>query len=467
MAIIKIHNTLSGQKEEFKPILVNKVGMYSCGPTVYDTAHIGNLRTFLLSDIIRRIFEYNGYFVTQVMNITDVDDKTIRKSQEKKISLEELTRHYETIFLSNIHSLNILTPHKLLRATDHIKDMIEMISILLEKGIAYKTKDGIYFSIALSKNYGQLAKLNILATDTTTLKERISNDEYEKENPRDFALWKFSTVEDGENVWDASFGNGRPGWHIECSAMSIWALGNTFDIHTGGTDLIFPHHTNEIAQSEAVTDKHFVNYWIHGAFMNVNDIKMAKSKGNFLKLSDIEDESISPIAFRYWLLTAHYSAQVNFTIEALKGAQTAFIRFVETFLRLNEVEHEHIHASANPRNYKAEFIEKINDDFNMPEALALAWELIKDHTVEAKEKVNLLLDFDKVFGFGLQAILEMKNEKDIVIPTEIKVLGDARQEARKNKEWDKADALRKEIESRGYEVKDTIENQFKIISKAK
>lgn len=460
---IKIYNTLTSQKEDFRPLVNGKVGIYTCGPTVYDSVHIGNLRSFLMSDIIRRVFEFNNYFVTQVMNITDVDDKTIKKSRDQNISLNELTRHYENIFMNDIHSMNILTPNRILRATDHINEMIEMISILLEKGIAYQSKDGIYFSIALSKNYGQLAKLKFDATDSSKLKERISNDEYEKENPRDFVLWKFTSVDDNGNSWNAPFGNGRPGWHIECSAMSIKALGQTIDIHTGGADLIFPHHTNEIAQSECATDKHFVNYWMHGAFMNVNDAKMAKSKGNFLKLSDIEDSGISPIAFRYWLFTSHYRTQVNFTIDAVKSAQNAFVRFVESFVRLNEIEHEHIHASSNPINYKEEFLNRINDDFNMPEALALAWELIKDHTVEADEKVRLLLDFDRVFGFGLRAIIEMKNDENSIIPVEITALAEAREDARRNKEWDKADALRSEITQRGYEIKDDSDGKFTIV----
>ncbi len=462
---IKIHNILTGQKEDFKPILDNKVGIYSCGPTVYDTIHIGNLRSFLLSDIIRRVFEYNDFFVTQVMNITDIDDKTIKRSKEQNTTLEKLTRHYELVFIDDIHKLNILTPHKLLRATDYIKEMIEMISILLEKGIAYQSKDGIYFSIALSKNYGQLAKLKFDATDSSNLRERISNDEYEKENPRDFVLWKFTTDDDNGNSWEAPFGNGRPGWHIECSAMSTRSLGSTIDIHTGGTDLIFPHHTNEIAQSECATDKHFVNYWVHGAFMNVNDSKMAKSKGNFVKLSDIEENSISPLAFRYWLFTSHYRTQVNFTYESVKSAQNAFIRFIESFVRLNETKHEHIHVSANPIDYKKEFLNRINDDFNMPEALALAWELIKDHTVEAEDKVQMLLDFDRVFGFGLKAVLEIQDSDVAIIPIEITALAEAREEARRNKDWDKADAIRKEIEERGYEIKDGNEGNFDIHKK--
>ncbi len=452
---IHIHNTLTGEKQEFVPIDKDKVSIYSCGPTVYDTAHIGNFRTFITNDLIRRVFEYNGFFVKHAMNITDIDDKTIRRSHDEGKTLEQLTRHYETLFLSDIHSLNILTPHRVLRATDHIKEMIEMISILLEKDIAYISKDGVYFSIGKFPEYGNLAKLKIELNDTSVLHERIANDEYEKENPRDFALWKFYTADDGEVKYDAPFGVGRPGWSIECSAMATWALGPSIDIHTGGTDLIFPHHTNEIAQSEACTDKPFVKYWVHTAFMNVDDTKMSKSKGNFFKLADIEEAGISPLAFRYWLLTAHYRSQINFTVEAVKAAQTAFIRFVETFIRLGEVEHEHIHASANPRDYKTEFLAKINDDFNLPEALALSWELIKDHSVEAHEKVELLLDFDKVFGFGLQAVMDMKKEEKDSIPLEVTALVEARELARKSKDFVQADALRKEIESRGYEVKDT------------
>lgn len=444
---LHIHNTLSGKKEEFKPLKPGAVSMYHCGPTVYDRVHIGNIRTFVMNDIIRRVFEYEGYKVTQVMNITDVDDKTIRRSQEEKKPLAEVTLHYETLFLGDIHSVNILTPHHLLRARDHINEMIEMISILLENDKAYQTRDGIYFSIGLSKGYGELARLNL----QNEVRERIANDEYEKENPRDFALWKFRTPEDGDVYWDAPFGQGRPGWHIECSAMATRILGPTLDIHTGGIDLIFPHHTNEIAQSEAATHEHFVNYWIHGGFMNVEDTKMSKSKGNFLKLADIEEMGISPLAFRYWLLTSHYRTPVNFTHEALIGAQNAYIRLVETFMRLQEVEHEHVHAVAHPRNYAQEFKERISDDFDMPGAVALMWDMIKDHSLESHEKIELLLSFDKVFGLGLHAVDILRKEE---IPFEVKALAEAREEARKAKEWDKSDALRKEILARGYEVID-------------
>ncbi|MEY2664555.1 MAG: hypothetical protein RIT04_363 [Candidatus Parcubacteria bacterium] len=452
---IFIHNTASGKKELFKPIESGRMGMYQCGPTVYDTAHIGNLRTFVMDDIIRRVFEYQGYFVTQVMNITDVDDKTINRSRDEHTTLDELTRRYEKLFLSDIQSLNILEPHRVLRARDHVKDMIEMISILIEKGFAYPSKDGIYFSIGKSIGYGSLAKLGGLATTSSeSLRERISNDEYEKENPRDFALWKFSDGEISEAVWEAPFGNGRPGWHIECSAMATRALGDTIDIHTGGSDLIFPHHTNEIAQSEAATGKPFVHYWIHGGFMNVQDVKMSKSKGNFLKLADIEAEIISPLGYRYWLLTSHYRSQVNFTIDAVKAAQQAFIRLAEHFVGWSEG------GNVAPA-YIEKFVHFISDDFDMPRAIALVWELVKDKTVSDADKRATLLDFDRVFGLGLAGLKHIEGASaDAVlatgdIPPEILVLAEARDEARKAKDWSKADALRKEIEDRGYGLKDT------------
>lgn len=453
-----IYNTLSGKKEEFVPLQGGKVGIYNCGPTVYDSVHIGNLRTFIMYDMVRRVFEYEGYHVTQVMNVTDIDDKTIRRSQEEKISLEKLTRKYEELFLSDISSLNILLPHRLLRASENIKEMIEMIANLLEKGLAYPTRDGVYFSIGMFKKYGELAHIDL----TAEVRERISNDEYEKENPRDFALWKFWSNDDGEVMWDAPFGKGRPGWSIECSAMATRALGPTIDIHTGGVDLVFPHHTNEIAQSEGVTDKKFVNYWIHGGFVNVNDEKMAKSKGNFLKLADLEEAGVSPLAFRYWLLTSQYRSPVNFTLEAVKAAQTAYIRLIEAFIDLSNapsdaLEHLHHHDldTHEDTNYALQFLEAIRDDFNMPEAVAIVWKMIRDQEEDPQEKVEMLLEFDAVLGLGLAKILEMKKSEGI--PPEITALAETREEARASQEWEKADALRKEIESRGYVVKDTDE----------
>lgn len=439
---IELYNTLSEKKETFTPSKKGVVSMYQCGPTVYDTAHIGNLRTYVFNDIVRRVFEYNGFDVDQVMNITDIDDKTIKKSQAEKKSLHEVTTYYESLFLNDLKALNILIPKKILRATEHIPAMIEMIEKLLVQGTAYKASDGIYFSITKSADYGKLA--HIEKRNETV--ERIANDEYDKENPRDFALWKFHTPEDDDVFFDAPFGKGRPGWHIECSAMSMEALGETIDVHTGGTDLIFPHHTNEIAQSEAVTHKTFVRYWLHGAFMNVNDEKMAKSKGNFLKLADLQEVSISPLAFRFWLLSAHYRTQINFTVEAVKAAQTALIRLIEHFAELGDA------TGVVNALYKERFTNFINNDFDMPQAVALAFELMKDKTLSPEDKRATMLHFDTIFGLNL-SLLDMTATEDI--PAEVSALADAREEARKAKEFEKADALRQEILSRGFEVKDT------------
>ncbi len=443
MGSIKIYNTLTRKIEDFKPIKEGEVSMYNCGPTVYDTPHIGNYRTLIMADIVRRVLEYNDLKVKQVMNITDVDDKTINRSHREKIPLGELTKKYEELFMSESISLNILRPHNVMRATENIDEMIRLIDTLLEKGIAYKAEDGVYLSISKVKNYGELAHLK----PSDTHRERITNDEYDKENPSDFALWKFSTPGDKDVSWDASFGSGRPGWHIECSAMSMKALGSTIDIHTGASDLIFPHHTNEIAQSESATGKPFVHYWMHGGFMTANDEKMAKSKNNFVKMSDLEQEFVSPLAYRYWLLTAHYRTPLNFTLEAVKGAQNALIRLMATISEYSEGGHI-------IESYTERFRAFINDDLDMPKAIALVWELIKDTAQKEADKRATLLDFDRVFGLRLDAIPRATNEP---IPEEITALADAREEARREKDWEKADALRLEIESRGYTLKDTPE----------
>jgi cysteinyl-tRNA synthetase len=514
MTPLFIHNTLSGKKEKFKPAASTKaakantsVSMYNCGPTVYDSAHIGNLRTFVMDDIVRRVFEYKGYMVEQAMNITDVDDKTIRRSAEQGVSVEALTEKYEKLFWQDMASLNILTPQHILSARGNIDSMIELINVLLKKGVAYIAEDGVYVSVAKVKQYGELAHLKLEKTDKKEKSEqnyeRIANDEYDKENPRDFAVWKFPSAEETERpsavsaIWDAPFGKGRPGWHIECSAMSMKVFGPTIDIHTGGTDLIFPHHTNEIAQSESATGKPFVRYWIHGGFMNVDDVKMAKSKGNFLKLSDLISEHISPIAFRYWLLTSHYRSQVNFSFDAVRAAQTALFKLchdvigwaeAETEVNKNKDENKNNEEkvknikkeSTNTKKYKEDFDIFISDDFNMPKAIALLWKVVKDPAFSPAEKRLLALDFDKVFGLRLAELSPVadpinpndtlensdssrtKNNKNAQeIPPEITALAEARLAARLSRDFQKADALRLEIESRGYHVKDTEEG-FKI-----
>jgi len=447
---IFLNNTLGGKKEKFVSLKEGVVSMYNCGPTVYDYCHIGNFRTFILGDIVRRVFEYNDYKVEQVMNITDVDDKTIKRSLKESISLETLTRKYEGLFFEDLKSLNILTPNKTPRATESIEDMISLISKMIENGTAYKSSDGIYFDIGKSKGYGILAHLNL----ENSPKERIANDEYDKENPRDFSLWKFYAEEDGDIFYEAPFGKGRPGWHIECSAMSMKNLqAETIDIHTGGQDLIFPHHTNEIAQSEAVTGKKFVNYWVHGGFITVDGKKMSKSLGNIFTLESLREKNTDPLAYRYFVLGAHYSTLLNFTWEAVEGSQTALTRlrnFMKEIPRVTLGINDTDLAVKPPsvESYKNKFNQYINDDLDTPKALALVWEVIKDNDLSDKNKAVLILDFDKVFG------LELDKVEKIEIPENVQKLIDQREKARADKDFTKSDELRKQIESFGFELKD-------------
>jgi cysteinyl-tRNA synthetase len=334
--------------------------------------------------------------------------------------------------------------------------MIDLIEKLLEKGVAYKAQDGIYISIDKVKDYGALAHMKVDVSGNKSdshTQQRISNDEYDKDNPHDFALWKFKTSDDGDASWEASFGEGRPGWHIECSAMAMKVLGSQIDIHTGGIDLIFPHHTNEIAQTESITGKKFVQYWIHGAFMTMGDGKMAKSKGNIVKVETLRESMISPIAFRYWVLTGHYRSPVNFTSEAVQGAQNALIKLMNTISAYPD-------GGSINAIYKDKFQSHVNNDMAMPQAIALVWEIIKDTNISDADKRATILDFDKVLGLNLTSLQRIEDD---VIPEEIQALADAREEARKAKEWDKADALRIEIENRGFTVSDTSQG-IKIVS---
>lgn len=449
MTQIFLQNTLGNKKEEFVPIKPSEVSMYSCGPTVYDFAHIGNFRTFILSDILRRMFEYNGYKVDGVMNVTDVDDKTIKRSRAEGMSLETLTRKYEDLFFVDLETLNVKKPSKTPRATESIDDMISLIEKMLENGSAYKSSDGIYFDIAKSKNYGQLANLNL----ENKTKERIANDEYDKTNPRDFSLWKFYSEEDGDVYYEAPFGKGRPGWHIECSAMSMKNLSETIDVHTGGSDLIFPHHTNEIAQSEAVTGKTFVKYWVHGGFITVDGKKMSKSLGNIFTLETLIEKGFDPLAFRYLTLGTHYSGMLNFTWEALEGAQTALKRIRE-FVSKDEVDDSGkfgYEVPAKMDHYKEIFLLAINENLNMPEALSIVWQVIRDGGLPDKSKKNLILDFDKVLG------LDLGKTESFEIPENIQNLIKERDLARNNKDFAKSDEIRGQIEELGFAVKDTPE----------
>jgi len=434
--MLKLYNTLSRKKEAFKPLKDKDVGMYSCGPTVYHYAHIGNFRTYILNDIVKRSLDFLGYKVKHVMNITDVDDKTIGASKKEGISLKEFTRKYEKIFFDDLQELNIIKPQYILRATESINEMVSLIKILLKKGYAYKTSDGIYFSISKFKNYGKLAQLEKLKKK----KERVSTDEYDKENAQDFALWKFHTPEDGDVFWNTEIGKGRPGWHIECSAMSMKILGNSFDIHTGAVDLIFPHHTNEIAQSEAATGKKFVKYWVHGGFLTMKEGKMAKSLGNVVYLKNLKEQGFLPLHYRYMCLTTHYRSQLLFSTENLEAAKNSYERLKNIVSELKD-------DKKTNKKYLAKFEKAMDDDFEMPKALAVMWEMLRDEKAEGK--LNAVKKMDEVFG------LKLLEKEKIEIPSEIKKLAQEREKARKKGDWKKADKLRNEIKAKGFLINDT------------
>ncbi|MBI2099927.1 MAG: cysteine--tRNA ligase [Candidatus Vogelbacteria bacterium] len=422
---LRLYNSLSRRLETFTPLNAPRVKMYSCGPTVYDYAHLGNWRAFVTADLLRRVLDYNNLQTDWVMNITDVDDKTIAASQKTGQTLVNFTKFYEQAFRADLEKLNISQP-KLVKATDYVPEMIKLVEELLKQNIAYKTADGIYFDIKKFPNYGRF-------------REVIPKED------NNFALWKFWKPEDGPIKWPAPFGGGRPGWHIECSAMSMKELGETFDIHTGGGDLMFPHHENELAQSEAVSSKVLAKYWIHNNFLNVGGEKMSKSLNNIYTLQDLEKKNITPLAYRYWLLTAHYRTLVNFTWEAVAGAQTTLnkiynrVRALETEAGEGEVD----------QTYRDKFLSAINNDLNLPEALAVTWELLNDDNLKPSTSLAILFDFDRVFDLGLAAIKPLK------IPPEVQVLVNKRETARQNQNWPEADTFRQEIEKFGFHVNDT------------
>ncbi|MEK6894312.1 MAG: cysteine--tRNA ligase [Nanoarchaeota archaeon] len=440
---MELYNTLTHKKEEFTPIKKGKVGMYSCGPTVYSYQHIGNFRTAILADFLKRALTYNGYDVKHIVNFTDVDDKTIRASQKEGLSLKKLASKYEDIYLEDLNSLNIIRPAKFLRATENIDKMVNIIQKLLKKEYAYKTDDGVYFSISKFKHYGEIAGLHKI----TKTKERIKMDEYDKENAQDFALWKFYSNEDGNVYWDTDIGKGRPGWHIECSAMSMSELGESFDIHTGGMDLIFPHHTNEIAQSEASTGKKFVNYWVHGGLLNLKDGKMSKSLGNIYTISDLKKEGFEPLNYRYLCLQAHYRKPLEFSFESLTASKNAYEKIKRKIIRLRKEKNP---GNTNVSQFKRDFLEAINDDLNMPRALEVFWDVMEEANMESKTRLSTLEYFDSVLGLGIR---DMK-EKKIVIPKDVLDLLEARQKARKNKMFAEADEIRDKIKSKGYVIED-------------
>jgi len=423
---------------------------------VYNYGHIGNFRAFICADILRRYLEYKGYKVKQVTNITDVDDKTIRDSQKENISLKEFTKKYENAYFEDIKTLNIEPSFKYPRATEHIKEMISLIKILLKKGYAYKTDDGIYFNIKKFKDYGKFANLDLKELKAEA-SGRVKKDEYEKENVQDFCLWKFYDKNDGDVYWKTSIGIGRPGWHVECSAMSMKYLGNTFDIHTGGIDLIFPHHQNEIAQSEAATGKKFVDYWVHNEFILVDGKKMSKSLGNFYTLRDILNKGYNGREIRYSLMSINYRIPFNFTFEGLEAAKKSISRLDEFILKLESVKESKNNKKVDSliKNVKKEFEEAMDDDLNISKALASIFNLINEiyklkiSKEDSKKVIKTIKDFDSVLGLNL-------GEKES-ITKELMNLIKKREEARKNKDYKKADEIRELLKKKGILLEDTKE----------
>jgi cysteinyl-tRNA synthetase len=453
MREIKLYNTLGRKIEIFKPIKEGQVSMYHCGPTVYDRAHIGNLRSYVFADTLRRTMEYNDLSVTQAINITDIghlvsdgdsgEDKMTKAliREKKPLTMEamyELASHYFDIFKQDLNALNIEMPQYFPRASEHIKEDIELIQQLENKGFAYKAENGLYFN---TENFPDYAKI-VGGKDKLKYDEEFARVKptLGKKNHLDFILWKF----DEKIGWESPWGKGFPGWHIECSAMARKYLGQPFDIHTGGIDHIPVHHNNEIAQSECAYDTPLANIWMHNAFITIDNSKMAKSAGNFITLQTLIDESISALSYRYWLLTSHYRSPVNFSFDAVRASQTALIRLLTTMSSYPD-------DGEIVQEYKDRFIEFINNDLDTAKALALVWDLIKEDKISPSDKKATLIDFDKVFGLGLDKIPSLKHEP---IPEEIQALIDARDNARKDKDWAKADAMRQEIEERGFEVQD-------------
>lgn len=466
---MKIYNTLTRKKEKFIPIK-NIVGMYTCGPTVYDYAHIGNLRTYIFEDILKRVLILNNYKVKHVMNITDVghltsdadegEDKLMKalvregKPLNEK-SMLELADFYTRAFKEDIKRLNIIFPDIWCKATDHVQDMIELIKKIIKNGFAYETNTALYFDTGKDKNYGKLAKLKL---NELKAGARVEVDP-EKYNPYDFALW-FKLV--GKNVnhimnWNSPWGKGFPGWHIECSAMSMKYLGEEFDIHCGGIDHIPVHHTNEIAQSEAVTGKRWVKYWIHGEFLVLDRGKMAKSAGTFITLQKLIDNGYSPMTYRYLCLTAHYRQQLKFSFEALESAKNSLER-LKNIVRDLKAKVEETKGEEKIENYKEKFKEAVSDDLNVPEGLAVLWNAVRDENLGAREKLEIIRYCDSVLG------LKLLKEEEENIPNEVLELANKREEARKNRDWKRADELREKISSFGYYVDDT-EKGYRIRKK--
>lgn len=455
---LKLFNTLSRKKETFIPIIKKRAGIYSCGPTVYQFAHIGNLRSYVLADLLHRALEYGGMRVTHVINITDVghltsdedlgEDKVEAEARRAHKTAQEVAAFYTDAFLHDLASINVKTAGvKFPHASKHIKEQVALIKKLEKRGLTYRTGDGIYFDTSKVKNYGKLARLDIKGLRPGA---RIGV-HGEKRNPTDFALWKFSPQKGArQQEWESPWGVGFPGWHIECSAMAMKYLGNHLDIHTGGIDHIPVHHTNEIAQSEGATGKKFVNYWLHNEFIKMGMEKMAKSVGNIVTLEDLRKEGVSPLAYRYWLLTAHYHTPISFGWDAVFGAQKALDRLVATLTEIPSGKGKAVPA------YIKRFSQYINDNLDTPRAIALIWELLGDGKTLPQDKRATIFEFDRVLGFDLKKLVSrLKVPTHVPIPENIQTLMREREAARAKKDWLTADMIRGEIKKLGYDINDT------------
>ena len=456
---LQFYNSLKREKEIFQPIVKGKVGLYTCGPTVYDYAHIGNFRTFMFEDLLKRWLLHLRYDVKHVMNITDVDDKTIKKAKQMKVSLSSITDKYTHYFMEDLTWLKMIPADVYPTATESIPKMISMIERLLEKGFAYREDDGsVYFNISSFPNYGKLTQINISAQRTG---DRVMEDEYDKDAPQDFALWKGWKEEDGEVVWDAPWGRGRPGWHIECSAMSSESLGDHFDIHCGGVDNMFPHHENEIAQSQCATDQPFVNFWLHSEFLMVDGGKMSKSLGNFYRISALKELGFTAESIRYQLLAGHYRSKIIFSIDKKHEGDKVVQRLSDFYNRLQKMNANESSTGSMPEAY-SKFRDRMNDDLDSPQALAVFFDWMK--TVNGKIDKNVITDsdlgeaweflvaFDSVFGF-------IRNQ-DFEIPDKINLLLNKRQKARDEENWVESDLIREHLKEKGWIVEDTPDGQY-------
>ncbi|MFA6215847.1 MAG: cysteine--tRNA ligase [Patescibacteria group bacterium] len=462
MEKISLYNTLTRKKSDFKPIAGKTVGLYACGPTVYNHAHIGNLRTYLFEDLLKRVLLYNGYKVKHVTNITDVghltsdadvgEDKLEKGARREGKTVWEIAEFYTQEFKKNLKDLNILEPSVWCKATDYIKEQIDLVKKLEKKGLTYKTADGIYFDTSRYPEYAKLANLN-LAGQKAGARVEVNP---EKRNPTDFALWKFSPKDSKRQMeWDSPWGKGFPGWHLECSAMSLKKLGSEFDIHCGGIDHIPVHHTNERAQNWGITGREAVKFWLHGEFLVIDSGRMGKSEGNLIILQTAIDKGFDPLAFRYLCLQTHYRQKLNFSWEALQAAQNGLVELKNKIRALGII--EKMVKGKIIKSFKRKFVLAINDDLNLPKALAIIWELTKSGE-KPQDVKETLIDFDKVLGLGF--------DKVSLIPEEIIKLANERQQAREKREWEKADELRKVIEGKGYVIDDLSDNHF-IISQNK